>query len=112
MTTTNNLPTQFETASLVKRMLIGAAIGLVLMSIFLLGVNEPQPEWGKYWMIRPLVVMLLGGAAGAGCTYFMDLYFSNFIGWKKTLIKVLNVLGFVIALYLSFVLGLAGTMWH
>lgn len=112
MTTTNKLPVQFSTAVLIKRMLIGACIGLVLMGIFLSGNYTARPEWGQYWMIRPFVIIALGGAGGAACFYFLYLLFGFEGGWKKTAAITVGVMGFIIALYLSFVLGLAGTMWH
>jgi ABC-type transport system involved in cytochrome c biogenesis permease subunit len=113
MTTTQNFTPQFQTASLIKRMLIGAGIGLALMLIFLLAADySAQPEWGKYWMIRPLVIMTFGAAGGGACFYFLFLFFRYEGGWQKKVTLIVGIIGFIIALYLSFVLGVAGTMWH
>ncbi len=113
MTQTNNLTVKpFNSATLIKNMLIGGTIGLVIMAIFLFGVDETKAEWGKYWMIKPYVIMTLGSAAGGACFYFLDLFFGYQSGWKKAAIIVVGVIGFIISLFLSFVLGLDGTLWN
>ena len=113
MTHSNNFTTpSFQTASLIKRMLIGAAIGLVLMSIFLAGADVNRPEWGKFWMVRPFLVIAVAGAGGGVFNYFMDLLLGYKGGWKKTLTVVISVIGLIITLYLGFVLGFVGTLWH
>lgn len=50
--------------SLTTRMLTGAGLALILISIFLVGNNSADPSWGKYWMIRPLLVVPFAGAMG------------------------------------------------
>ncbi|MBC5772882.1 potassium transporter KefB [Pontibacter sp. KCTC 32443] len=94
-----------------KRMLVGAWIGLLLICVFLIFVNEPNPEWGKLWWVRPLVIVPMAGAAGGFCNYFI-LYFASKIGVNKSFAILLSLLVFIIGFYLGFVLGLAGTMWH
>lgn len=65
MTHRNNLPAKsVNPASLSKRMLIGAVIGLTLIGIFFYGVNDAKPEWGKFWMIRLLLMVPFAGAMG------------------------------------------------
>ncbi|WP_421941290.1 hypothetical protein [Pedobacter sp.] len=111
MTQRNNLPAKsVNPASLSKRMLIGAAIGLTLIGIFLYGVNDAKPEWGKFWMIRPLLMVPFAGAMGGLFYYIMD-HISYKGGWRKILAIVVSVIGFIIALWLGAVLGLDGTLW-
>ena len=51
--THNNLTTeQSQPTSLSDSMLLGAGIGLILISFFLYGAGEPNPEWGRMWMIK------------------------------------------------------------
>jgi hypothetical protein len=112
MTQTNNATAQsIHPASVSKRMLQGAGIALLLIIIFLLGVKNPDPAWGKLWMIKPLVIVPLAGAMGGVFYYFMDhLRYEG--GWKKLLAIFLSLIGYVIALWLGTVLGLNGTLWN
>ena len=48
MTQTNNSTAQPYQVPLVKRMLVGAEIGLLMISLFLLSAEEPNPEWKSY----------------------------------------------------------------
>ena len=58
------------TPLLFKRMLLGAGIGLVLISLLVLPVTG-RPEWGEYWKIRPLIVVPMAGAVGGFCYYLL-----------------------------------------
>ncbi len=112
MTQANNSTTQpIHSVSLVKRMLVGAGIGLLLISLFLLSAGKPNPEWGKLWMIRPLIIVPLAGAMGGLCNYFI-VHFHNQVGVNKTIAMILSVIVFIIGLWLGVVLGLDGTMWN
>jgi hypothetical protein len=63
MTEQNNLTTQGnQPVSLTKPILTGAGIGLIAISYFVFGADEPKPEWGKLWMIKPLIMVPLAGA--------------------------------------------------
>lgn len=110
MTQTNNSTSQSVQISLVNRMLVGAGIGLLLISFFLLSAGEPNPEWGKLWMVRPLIIVPLAGATGGLCNYFI-LRFHNHVGVNKVIAMILSVIVFIIGLWLGTVLGLDGTMW-
>ncbi len=111
MTQTNNSTSQPHQVSLVKQMLVGAGIGLLLISLFLLSAGEPNPDWGKLWMIRPLIIVPLAGAMGGLCNYFI-VHFHNQVGVNKTIAMILSVIVFIIGLWLGSVLGLDGTMWN
>ena len=111
MTQQNNIITRsVHPSSLAKRMLVGAGIGLLLISIFLLGVDGADPAWGKLWMIRPLVVVSLAGAGAGFIHYLLDDLRSRG-GRKKVLAMLLTVLVYIIALYMGTILGLDGTLW-
>ena len=113
MTTTNNLTSRpIDSASLIKRMLIGAGIGLVLITLLVTSVKHPNPEWGRFWMIRPLLVVPLAGAGGGLGTYFMEHLLGYQGGWSKIIAVLLSIIGFLIALWLGTVLGCAGTLWN
>jgi hypothetical protein len=90
-------------------MLIGAGIGLLLISVFIVP-GEPDPAWGKLWMIRPLIVVPFAGAMGGLCNYLI-VHFHNRIGLNKTVAIILSVLVSLFGLWVGIVLGLDGTMW-
>lgn len=112
MTQSNNLTRQpIDLAKMGKRMLIGAAIAFVLISAFLIKAPAGDPSWSKFWMLRPLVITTVAGACGGAFFYIMD-HFSYRGGWIKVLAIFIGAFGYVIALWLGSVLGLAGTFWH
>jgi hypothetical protein len=107
----NHLSTQPNyPGSFIKPVLIGAAIGLIAISFFVFGVDKPNPEWGKLWMIRPLIITPMAGAMGGAFYYFMDYQSSK--GFNRTIAITLSLIVFIIGLWLGIVLGLAGTMWN
>jgi hypothetical protein len=110
MTQSNSSTFQPHQASLVKRMLVGAGIGLFLISLFLLSVREPDPEWGKLWMIRPLIIVSIAGAMGGLCNYLI-VHYHNHAGVNKPLAMLISVIVFIVGLWLGAVLGLNGTLW-
>jgi hypothetical protein len=110
MTTSNHSALQPQEVSLTKRMLIGAAIGLALISFFLFNAGEPNPEWGKYWRIRPLLFVPFAGAIGGLCNYLIIRFHKSF-GVHKAIAITLSLIIFIIGLWLGTVLGLVGTYW-
>jgi hypothetical protein len=112
MTRTNNLTSQpIHSSSLAKRMLFGAGIALILIAIFLLLVNNPKPEWGELWMIRPLTIVPLAGAMGGLFYYSMDhLRYQG--GWKMILAYILSLIVYLFVLWIGTILGLSGTLWN
>ncbi len=110
MTLENQIPNQHkEQMALVKPILIGAGIALLVISFFVFGVDDPNPEWGSYWMIRPLIITPLAGAVGGAFYAFMD--YQSARGFNKTLAVILGIVVYIIGLWLGIVLGLDGTMW-
>lgn len=111
MTPKTNATAQQNQASLTKRMLVGAAIGLFLISLFLLSAGEPDPAWGNYWRIRPMIIVPLAGAMGGLCNYFI-VHYHNRLGLHKAIAVIVSVIVFIIGLWLGTVLGLDGTYWN
>jgi hypothetical protein len=112
MTQENNFTTPpVQSPSLSKPILIGAAIGLTVISFFVFGVDTPNPAWPKYWMIRPLIVTPFAGAMGGLFYYFM-----NFMrcrgGWRMIVANIISLIVFVVCIWMGIVLGLVGIMWH
>lgn len=107
----NAIKQSVQPASAAKRMLFGALTGLLLISIFLLGVNDANPAWGKYWMIRPLIMVPLAGAGGGLFYYLMDSWRLRF-GWNRIVVIVLSLFAFIVALWLGTIVGLDGTYWN
>ena len=103
--------TQLNRSAFAKPIIIGYVFAFILIAVMVFTVNTPRPEWGKYWMVQPLIVTPLMGAMGG-------LFFSlvNFFGSKRGLNKIVTVpvglVGSIIALWLGIVLGLHGTMWN
>ena len=52
-----------------KQMLQGTAIGLILVTFYLVGVGEPEPAWPKFWIVKFLLMVLVAGGLG-GIFYF------------------------------------------
>lgn len=111
MTQRNNVQEQSNKLSASKPALIGAVIGLMLISLFVFGVDNPKPEWGKLWMIKPLIVTPLAGAMGGLFFYFIN-YISMRGGMNKTVAVIFSLVVFIVGLWLGVVLGLNGTMWN
>lgn len=105
--TSTSQPNQY---SLVIRMGVGAIIGLLVISLFVLPVNQPDPAWGKYWMIRPLIITPLAGAMGGLCNHLI-FHFRNVVGMNKVVAVIVSALVFLIGLWMGIVLGLDGTLW-
>jgi len=111
MTQTNTSTTQpNQPLSLAKPMLIGALIAFLVISFFVFGVDNANPTWGKYWMIRPLMITPLAGATGGAFYAFMNYQASR--GFNRTLAILVSLVVFIIGLWLGIVLGLDGTMWN
>jgi hypothetical protein len=107
MTTTNHSTSHM---SLSKRMLIGAAIGLGLITFFLISAGEANLEWGKFWRLKPLFMVPFAGAMGGLCNHMIFQYRVQF-GVNKILATILSLLVFIIGLWMGTVLGLNGTYW-
>lgn len=110
MTTQNINPANKRSNLIAKRMLVGATVGLVIISIFLYGVENAKPEWGKLWMLRPLIVVPLAGAMGGLFYHMMDIIRVRG-GWNTIAANLISFVVYIIALWMGSILGLAGTLW-
>ena len=93
----------------IRRIAIGASIAIVLMIIFTSSVKTPDPSWGSYWYIRPIIVIAFAGAAGGAYYHFVAA--SHYRGWRKGLMLVSSLIVYIVGLWLGSVLGLNGTLW-
>ena len=110
MTQSNDSRSQPRHISSGMRMLVGAAIGLILISLFIFP-GEPDPLWGKYWMIRPLIIVPIAGAMGGLCNHLL-IRFYFLVGMNKVMAWILSAIIFIIGLWMGIVLGLDGTLWN
>jgi hypothetical protein len=111
MANTNNPTSPITQLSLGSRMLAGAVLGLLVIAFFLFSAGDPDPLWGKLWMVRPLIIVPVAGAMAGLCNYFIVKYRFLF-GIRKMMAIVISVVVFAVALWLGVVLGLDGTMWN
>lgn len=111
MTKENTSVTPPSLATLKKRAIIGATIGLVITFIFIISADKADASWSKLWFIKPLVLTPLATAVGGAFYYYIEqLFFFN--GWKKALAIIIGLIGFVVSLWLGMVLGFNGTYWN
>jgi peptidoglycan/LPS O-acetylase OafA/YrhL len=111
MTSANSLTSgPIFTPALAKRMMIGAGIGLLVISFFVISAGKGNPAWSNYWRIRPLLLTPFVGAI-VGLCYDVTQRLRNMDGWWGRLFIFLSLLGYCLGLFMGIVLGLDGTMW-
>lgn len=93
-----------------KHLLIGGSAALLLIGIFLAGAGKPNPEWGKLWIIRPLLIVPLAGIAGGLFYHLATTRFPQ--GRRKILAIAVSFFVYVFGLWIGTVLGLNGTYWN
>ena len=73
--------------------------------------DNPDPAWGKFWRVRPLIITPLAAAFG-----FLAFSLKDIIrpegNLYKAVVYMASLVIFVIALWLGIVLGLDGTLWN
>lgn len=99
-----------STPVVAKCMGIGAGVALALITLFLVPVNDPDPAWGRYWMVRPMIVVPFAGAMG-GLFFYMATHVCRREGWPVVWGYLVGLVVCIIGLWLGFVLGLDGTLW-
>ena len=102
---------QVHRRSMFTRMAQGAGIALVLIALFISGVDNPDPSWPRFWYIRPLLMVPIAGAMGGVFYYFMA-HLRRLGGWQNWLAIVISVIGYLVAVWPGSVLGLDGTLWN
>lgn len=111
--TSNNLTSRpIDVASFIKCATVGTTVGLAVILFFVLQADSPRPEWGRLWMVRPLIVEPLAGAVGGGFAYLMHYYLGYQGGAKKILSIIITVIVCFVGLWMGIVIGLNGTMWN
>ncbi|TNF40748.1 MAG: potassium transporter KefB [Bacteroidetes bacterium] len=102
---------EIKPESLIKTMLFGAAIGAAIISIFVFSVENPDPMWGKYWFIRPLIITPLVSSFG-----ILSFYLKNYIrpqsAGLKLVVLLISTFAFIVSLWMGIILGLDGTLWN
>ena len=112
MTHTGNLTRRPAfTEALPKRMLFGAGIALIAISVFVIGAGNGNPTWGGYWRIKPLLLTPFLGAI-VGLCYDITQPLRQIDGWLGKVFWVLSLVGYFIGIWMALVLGMAGTMWN
>jgi hypothetical protein len=102
---------QITSASVIRAGVIGALIGLTFIALFVFPIDNPRPEWGEYWRVRPLLLTPFVAALGAISGYLV-LKAGSHYGVNRSVSFIIGLLGFIISLWLGIVLGLAGTLWN
>jgi hypothetical protein len=90
--------------------LTGYVVGLGVISLFISGLDNPKPEWGKYWMIQPLVITPIFSAFGSLALLLPD-FLKIISPWKRLLALLAGLFIYMLLMWTGIVLGLAGTMW-
>ena len=101
------LPQPINRTSLAIRMLVGGGIALFLVILFLVSAGQPNPEWPRFWMLKPLIITPLAGALGGFCSYVLDQWLPN----NKIAAVILSLIVYVVGFWMGFVLGMDGTYW-
>lgn len=110
-TNTQTQKKSVHSGSLIKRMLQAAAVALFLIAAFLLSADYVNPEWSKYWMVKPLILTPMVASLGGVLYYYLDNLRTG-SAKMQIIATVLGLLGFVFFLWMGFVLGLNGTFWN
>lgn len=111
MTLQNDLLQLLRSRTLITRALQGAGLGLLFITIFILGALAANVNAGT-WMFLPMAVVTVAGAFGGIFYCLMDLLRKEG-GWKKLLANVTSVLVYFVILYFSLILGLSVVgLWH
>lgn len=97
--------------SIVRHLLSGWAIGLVLITLFVFSADDPKPEWGPWWIVRPLIVTPIVSAIGM-LSFFLKSIINPSSDLGKIAVFLISLFFFVVALWLGFIMGLDGTMWN
>ncbi len=109
MTQTNQ--TAPSSLSLTTRMIIGTLVGLVVISYFLIASGGGDPAWGRFWMIRPVIVCGFAGAMAGLCNYYI-LRYRGIINMSRPVAIALSILVSLVGMWMGIVLGLDGTLWN
>lgn len=96
--------------TILLNVLTGYVVGLGVISLFISGVDHPKPEWGPYWMLRPLIITPLASACGALALLLPD-FLKLITPWKRILALLVGLVLFMAAMWTGIILGLESTLW-
>jgi ABC-type dipeptide/oligopeptide/nickel transport system permease subunit len=102
---------RFSLGEALKRAIPGYIFGFAVISFFVFSVNTPDPAWGQYWYIRPLIITTLAGACCGLLIYSANLVDTD-ERWIAMLARIATIIGAFIGLWLGIILGLDGTLWN
>lgn len=102
---------QIGLKSVITRLLVGAVIGLGIISLLIFSVNEPNPAWGSYWQVKPLIITPIVSGIGF-LSFFLKEYLNPKSDTGKIVVFLLSTISFIVSLWIGTVLGLNGTMWN
>jgi hypothetical protein len=107
MTTDNQLPQSFNLHAVAKRALQGAGLALALVVSFLAFVLIAAEDARLgIWVLTPMLTVTFAGACGGIFFHLLSPARRNG-GWKKAVANTASFLVYIVALYLSLVIGLA-----
>lgn len=104
-------PRPINTKAAASSAMLGAGFGLLLIALFLSGVDQQNPAWPRFWMLRPLIIVPLAGGMG-GLFAHLVLHLRHRSGPFTILAWPVAIIGFIVALFLGTVLGLDRTLWN
>ncbi|OYQ43707.1 hypothetical protein [Flavobacterium aurantiibacter] len=90
---------------------IGAAIGLSIIAAFLYTVRQPNPHWGSYWALKPVITCGTSGFVAGAILYILLAYPYKTLAWS-IVGKLAGLVTFFSLLWVGMVAGLAGTFWN
>jgi len=97
--------------SLTARVVIGGTIGLLIITYFLVSLRSDHPDWGRFWMIQPLILIPFAGAMGGLCNYFI-MHYRALFGINRIFAIIISAIVSIVGMWMGIVLGLHGTMWN
>lgn len=97
--------------SIASHILAGWAIGLVLITLLVLSADDPDPAWGPWWLVRPLVITPMASSLGM-LAFFLRPLINPKTNFSRFIVFLASLIIYLVALWMGFVLGLDGTMWN
>lgn len=107
MTAQKTTSFHFSIVHLIQHALKGAALAfilLVILVLILIMISGLRIQFDPL-MIVPFLTVSTAGAWG-GTFYYLTGYFRNQGGWQKATVIVLNILVYIVSLWLGLIAGL------
>ena len=97
--------------SLLRHLISGWAIGISITTLIILSADEHKPEWGNWWMLKPLLITPLAAAAGM-LAFYLKRFFRRNSNITRIGVFLTSLLLFLLGLWMGIVLGFDGTLWN